>query len=151
MIQPFLSKYITPSEQSLLTDIAYSPTTAAYQAQAILYQAHGYEFPVIIPQLPNTDLGYGYTAFKADDTNQTITPFVPNPTTGVAQLSYNLPTDAQATLTLTDISGSIQQRVLLTGNGTYNLDTRPLSNGLYIYTVQQNGNVILRDKLVVIK
>lgn len=152
-IQTSLFKQITPAEQSLLTNIANSPTEAAYRAQAVLYMARGYEFPVI---LPNEEGNYTYSVFKTAtnnslNNNQIVKPFVPNPTTGVAQLSYNLPTDAQATLTLTDISGSIQQKVLLTGNGTYSLDTRPLSNGLYLYTVQQNGNVILRDKLVVIK
>ena len=80
-----------------------------------------------------------------------VQPFVPNPTTGTTQLAYSLPIDAQAVLTLTDISGKVQQRVLLIGNGIYDLDTRPLSDGLYLYTVQQNGNVLLRHKLVVIK
>lgn len=134
-----------------LLQIANSQTTVAYQAQAMLYQARGYEFPVIIPQLPNTGLQYGATVFKTDNANGLVQPFVPNPTTGTTQLAYSLPIDAQAVLTLTDISGKVQQRVLLIGNGIYDLDTRPLSDGLYLYTVQQNGNVLLRHKLVVIK
>jgi PKD repeat protein len=75
----------------------------------------------------------------------------PNPTKDQLFLDYALGNEQQATISLFDLNGRIVKQDKLTGNGTYSLDTRPLSNGLYIYTVQQNGNVILRDKLVVIK
>ena len=137
-------------KQFLIVD---SRSNAAYKAQAILYMALGYEFPVI---LPDTEGNYSYTVFKMANNstlnnNKVIMPFVPNPATGATQLAYNLPTDTQAVLTLTDINGKIQQKALLIGSGIYNLDTRLLSNGLYLYTVQQNGNMLLRDKLIVIK
>ena len=138
-------------KKNLVTNLAQQER--AYKAQAILYMARGYEFPVI---LPDTEGNYSYTVFKMANNstlnnNKVIMPFVPNPATGATQLAYNLPTDTQAVLTLTDISGKVQQKALLIGSGIYNLDTRLLSNGLYLYTVQQNGNMLLRDKLIVIK
>lgn len=135
--------------ENLITNLA--PQACAYKAQAILYMARGYEFPVI---LPDTEGNYSYTVFK-QNTEPTQAPhfttFIPNPSNSSSTLSYHLPTDAQAVLTLTDINGKIQQKALLIGSGIYNLDTRLLCNGLYLYTVQQNGNVLLRDKLIVIK
>jgi hypothetical protein len=124
---------LTPIEESLLMNIANSQTTVAYQAQAMLYQARGYEFPVIIPQLPNTGLEYGATVFKTDNSAELIQPFIPNPTTGMAQLVYNLTTDTRAVLTLANIHGKVLQQVSLIGNGVYDLDTHPLSWHIPIY------------------
>ena len=154
MIQPFLSKYITPAEQSLLTDIANSHTSVGYRAQAILYQARGYEFPVIIPPLSDGDV-YGYTVFKQNMTDHTVTtivsPLQPNPTNNQAQLSYNLPDKQTATLLLYDVNGKLIVSNNFSGNGTYTLNTHDLASSVYFYTVISNGEVLMRNKLVIIK
>ena len=77
--------------------------------------------------------------------------FVPNPTTQTAYLSYELPNDSSATLLITDINGKIHQQATLVGTGTYSLDTQHLSSGLYLYSVEQNGKLLLRSKLAIIK
>ena len=77
--------------------------------------------------------------------------FVPNPATQTAYLTYELPNDSNATLVITDINGKIQQQATLVGAGTYSLDTRYLSSGLYLYSVEQNGKILLRSKLAIIK
>ena len=134
-----------------LLQIANSQTTVAYQAQAMLYQARGYEFPVIIPQLPNTGLQYGATVFKTDNSAELIQPFIPNPTTGVAQLSYQLPNKQMAVLMLFDVNGRLLVSDSFSGNGTYTLNKPDLANGVYFYTVTSDGDILMRNKLVIIK
>jgi hypothetical protein len=143
---------INAQQEQTLLDIANSHTSVGYRAQAILYQARGYEFPVIIPPLPNED-NYGYTVFKTNTSviSAKVQTFVPNPATQTAYLTYELPNDSNATLVITDINGKIQQQATLVGAGTYSLDTRYLSSGLYLYSVEQNGKILLRSKLAIIK
>lgn len=148
MIQPFLSKYITPAEQSLLTDIANSHTSVGYRAQAILYQARGYEFPVIIPPLNDGDV-YGYTVFKQGTTLTKFGEFVPNPANGSTTLPYHLADTETATLHVFDINGRNIVLANLQGNGNYVFDAK--NAGLYIYTITINGNVVARNKLTIVK
>jgi hypothetical protein len=143
---------INAAQEQMLLDIANTHTFVAYRAQAMLYHARGYEFPVIIPPLPNSD-SYGVTVFKTNNsvTTAKVQTFVPNPTTQTAYLSYELPDDSSATLLITDINGKIHQQATLVGTGTYSLDTQHLSSGLYLYSVEQNGKLLLRSKLAIIK
>jgi hypothetical protein len=124
-----------------------------WEEAAILYQARGYEFPVIIPPLNDGDV-YGYTVFKQDMTANTNVPFgkfVPNPTNNQTSLQYVLADKQTANLQVYDMNGRIVNHATLTGTGEYNLDTHNLSSGLYMYLVTVDGIVITRDKLVIVK
>ena len=139
---------ITPAEQSLLMDIANSRTKTAFKAQACLYVARGIEFGVLLP----TDNG-DYTVFKNNEdaivTNKVST-FKPNPANNNAQLSYNLEQET-ATLSIYDYTGRKIEQVRLTGTGSYQFNTTNYTSGIYVYTVNVNGNAILQDKLVIVK
>lgn len=143
---------MSDAQIATLLQIANSPTTAAYQAQAMLYQARGYEFPVIIPQLPNTGLGYGYTVFKADtQTNVKFSHFVPNPTNTTTSLWYNLAEKETATIAIFDLNGRKIATSTLQGSGNYVFDTVTCETGVYMYTIAINGNIVERNKLIVVK
>ena len=145
---------ISANQEATLLNIANSHTSVGYRAQAILYQARGYEFPVIIPPLSDGD-AYGYTVFKQNMTDHTVTtivsPLQPNPTNNQAQLSYNLPDKQTATLLLYDVNGKLIVSNNFSGNGTYTLNTHDLASSVYFYTVVSNGEVLMRNKLVIIK
>ena len=145
---------ISANQEATLLNIANSHTSVGYRAQAILYQARGYEFPVIIPPLSDGD-AYGYTVFKQNMTDHTVTtivsPLQPNPTNNQAQLSYNLPDKQTATLLLYDVNGKLIVSNNFSGNGTYTLNTHDLASSVYFYTVISNGEVLMRNKLVIIK
>ena len=139
---------ITLAEQNLLMDIANSRTKTAFKAQACLYVARGIEFGVLLP----TDSG-DYTVFKNNEdaivTNKVST-FKPNPTNSNAQLTYNLEQET-ATLSIYDYTGHKIEQVRLTGTGSYQFNTTNYTSGIYVYTVNVNGNAILQDKLVIVK
>ena len=144
---------INTQQEATLLNIANSHTSVGYRAQAILYQARGYEFPVIIPPLSDGDV-YGYTVFKQNmtaDTNVPFGKFVPNPTNNQTSLQYALADKQTANLQVYDMNGRIVNHATLTGAGEYNLDTHNLSSGLYMYLVTVDGIVITRDKLVIVK
>ena len=149
MIQPFLSKYITPAEQSLLTDIANSRTKTAFKAQTCLYVARGIEFPVLLP----TDAG-DYTVFKNDETTalqDKVSAAIPNPTANETSFNYQLETNETAKLSVFDLNGRLLHQNTLTGNGTYVLNTAQMPTGMYIYTISINGTEQTRAKLTIIK
>ena len=144
---------INTQQEATLLNIANSHTSVGYRAQAILYQARGYEFPVIIPPLNDGDV-YGYTVFKQNMTANTNVPFgkfVPNPTNGITTLSYNLTDKQTAILSIFDLNGRKVTNATLQGSGNYLFDTTTNGTGLYMYTITVNGKVIQRDKLIVVK
>jgi hypothetical protein len=145
---------ISPDQEATLLNIAQSHTNTAFKAQSVLHIAKGYNFPVILPQMPtNSGNVFGYTVFK-HNTNSLlplVTALQPNPTNNAAQLSYHLPDQQSATLLLYDINGRLISSNTFSGNGTYTLNTNELTNGVYFYTVQSNHNVLMHNKLVIIK
>lgn len=147
-IQTSLFKQISPAEQSLLTDIANSRTKTAFKAQTCLYVARGIEFPVLLP----TDTG-DYTVFKNAPTvvNNKVGAFVPNPSTQQSQLSYHLNDQETATLSIYDYTGRIIEQTRLTGTGTYQFNASNYPAGMYVYAATIDGNIVLQDKLVIIK
>ena len=139
---------ITAAEQTLLMDIANSRTKTSFKAQTCLYVARGMEFPVLLP----TDAG-DYTVFKNDATvvSNKVSSFVPNPSTQQSQLPYHLNDQETATLSIYDYTGRIIEQVRLTGTGTYQFNAGNYPAGMYVYAVTIDGNIVLQDKLVIIK
>ena len=125
-----------------------------YRAQSVLYQARGYEFPVIIPPINDGD-AYSYTVFKQDMSQNNLSTLVtalqPNPTNSEAQLNYNLPDKQTATLLLYDVNGKLIVSNNFVGNGTYTLHTNDLASSIYFYTIVSNGEILMRNKLVIVK
>ncbi len=65
----------------------------------------------------------------------------PNPTAGVFQAEYNLPSESAATLTLFDVTGNTlrtvqTQEVLRAGNHTMSFQTEDLPPGIYFLSLQ---------------
>lgn len=135
-------------------NIAHSPTAVGYRAQAILYQARGYEFAAIIPPLENDE--YAYTVFRQNQhlpkqTDLSIAKLMPNPATDCAQLSYDLPDHETLHFFLYDISGKLVMSETLTGSGTYQLATNKLPSSIYYYTLLGSTGTMLTNKLVIVK
>ena len=75
----------------------------------------------------------------------------PNPANSEAQLNYNLPDKQTATLLLYDVNGKLIVSNNFVGNGTYTLHTNDLASSIYFYTIVSNGEILMRNKLVIIK
>ena len=141
---------ITTAEETLLRQIADTRTKSAFKAQTCLYVARGIEYPVALP----TNAGETwYTVFKNDATvvNNKVSTFVPNPSTQQSQLSYHLNDQETATLSIYDYTGRIIEQTRLTGTGTYQFNASNYPAGMYVYAATIDGNIVLQDKLVIIK
>ena len=126
---------------------------AAYRAQAVLYMARGYEFPVI---LPNEEGNYTYSVFKTATNNAltnatTFSTLYPNPTKDQLFLDYALDNEQQATISLFDLNGRIVKQDKLTGNGKLQWLVDTLPSGFYYYQIQQNNETTITNKVIIIK
>jgi len=145
---------ISPDEEAVLLDIAYSKTATAYRAQTLLFAARGYEFGLDLPDLHQIVQGANFqTAFKTNNTASIG--FVPNPASNTATLHYNL-SDAEGNptegiLQLRNLNGREIYRHTLRGNGMHELALDYFSPGIYIYTLSNGAAVWQYGKLVVAK
>ncbi|MBK6730505.1 MAG: T9SS type A sorting domain-containing protein [Bacteroidetes bacterium] len=110
-----------------------------------------------LPNIPNYNLGAlpGYECDSiiisaTDGMKENNIALYPNPSNGYLQISgiddYNIP----AQITITDLSGnmieSFSNKYLTTP-----IDVSALSNGLYIITIIQGGQMLLQDKFLILK
>jgi hypothetical protein len=145
---------ISPDEEAVLLDIAYSKTATAYRAQTLLFAARGYEFGLDLPDLHQIVQGANFqTAFKTNNTASIG--FVPNPASNKATLHYNLSdaegNPAEGILQLRNLNGREIYRHTLRGNGMHELALDYFSPGIYIYTLSNGAAVWQYGKLVVAK
>jgi hypothetical protein len=67
----------------------------------------------------------------------------PNPTSALTNVSFEVPVNCNATLTVTDLSGRVvshqELNDLQTGRHLVSLQTESLENGIYNYTINANG------------
>ncbi len=74
----------------------------------------------------------------------------PNPNSGSTQISYYLPDNTSgAKIIFTDMLGKVmEERVLQSGYGLLNIDTKNLPSGIYSYTLVIDGKVIDNKKMM---
>lgn len=148
---------LSPSEETIVRQIANSNTRAAFDAHALLYIVRGEEFEVPLPLLPNEIAALvgtnnmGSIAFKTANNTSNLLNIVPNPAANSAEISYNIGNDKTATWQLYNISGQLVIEKTLQNNGTLYLDLSAIPQGVYYYTLSNNENVLQSDKLVIIK
>jgi hypothetical protein len=74
----------------------------------------------------------------------------PNPNDGNFTVEYNIA--EKATLQITDILGNcVCTYQLVPENNYITINCNELSNGIYLYKVLMNGNIVKSDKIIVIK
>jgi hypothetical protein len=76
----------------------------------------------------------------------------PNPNNGGFTLSYQLQQGQSGTFTIYDMLGKEIATYTLNANAeTMSIDETTLNNGVYLYNIVVNNNVVKEDKLVIIK
>ena len=135
---------LTPTETSLVHNIAQSNTKAAFEAQCIRYLTHGEEYQIQLPPLPQEVLnGYWqmYINFKNANTVATNSlQIYPNPASNLLTLNYVNTDDAVATLEWFNTVGKVQHLQTLQHSGTYSIDVSQWANGIYFCRMVENGN-----------
>ncbi|MBK8473493.1 MAG: T9SS type A sorting domain-containing protein [Sphingobacteriales bacterium] len=146
---------ISPEEETLLRQIAASPTQAAMDARVWLYVARGEQIYITLPPLPdfvNNGMTQLQLQFKTDSKGNGLKVY-PNPAAEQLNISYRLADEnADATFYLFDMTGKALAQYPFTQKvGELNLDLSGYASGMYYYQVTNNGQVIASDKLAIIK
>ncbi len=136
---------IDTSQTALLTEIAQSRTKTSFKAQAWLYIVKGIEMPVM---LPTTNM---QTSFKMGDNSANLYRFSPNPAANTTQMLLNLNTTQKAQLSLYNITGVLLKTIEVENTSVCNLDVSNYTNGLYLYQVKVNEEIVNKGKLTIIK
>ncbi len=78
---------------------------------------------------------------------------MPNPAGSSAEITFALPATGSVEMELYDAAGSLVRTILsedrAAGEHSVRVDTRGLPNGLYFYTLRQNGQVLTRSMTIV--
>jgi hypothetical protein len=77
----------------------------------------------------------------------------PNPATDYLTFEYQLPEYVKECLVeISDFTGKkIKEVILKNSRGIYNLDTRAMAAGIYIYTIRHEGSILNTNKFSIIK
>ena len=97
-------------------------------------------------------LNDGAVDISSDDSNGiSLRQNRPNPTNGITSIEYALPFGLEdAQLVLYNTAGQLINRTdLVSGNNSVDINTGNLAAGAYIYTIEQNGKVLARQKMMI--
>jgi len=76
----------------------------------------------------------------------------PNPNNGSFNFEYKLKPNEKGTVNISDISGKLVESYILENNkNNLQITANGLNSGVYLYQIIINGNVVIADKLVIIK
>lgn len=86
-------------------------------------------------------------------TEKIILPSIfPNPNNGTMQLNYELSEEETGTLTIFDVAGKLVFSYLLDNSKTnFTINESELNNGVYLYQIKRNNEIVNSDKLIIIK
>lgn len=143
---------ISPEEETLLRQIAASPTQAAMDARVWLYIARGEQIFIALPPLPDFVNDGIQLQFKTDSKGNGLKVY-PNPANEQLNISYRLADEnANATFYLYDVLGKRCAKQTLTGTtGEWSIDLSTFAPSIYYYQLISNGSIIASDKIAVVK
>jgi hypothetical protein len=141
--------------ETTLADIANAGDYyASAQAQNLLneYKGYSYQPAIILPSGGQQGLKLPEEV-TIQQTEGLQLRAVPNPAKNFVDVYYRLDSDySQVHATLSDISGSILQSVLLSDQaGTQQFDVSKLARGVYLITLEADGQRLLTTRVVIVK
>lgn len=127
-------------------------------------QSQGYELAVNMLQevfsaayaepIDETSTLHSYTPMEMPAIEEAIIQpmLYPNPNNGSMQLDYSLNEGETGELRIMDITGRVVALYSLNANeNVLQIDQTILNNGMYLYQVLSNGEVVVADKLIIAK
>ena len=143
------------ANETTLADIADAGDYyASAQAQNLLneYKGYSYQPAIILPSGGQQGLKLPEEV-TIQQTEGLQLRAVPNPAKNFVDVYYRLDSDySQVHATLSDISGSILQSVLLSDQaGTQQFDVSKLARGVYLITLEADGQRLLTTRVVIVK
>ncbi|MBI5218770.1 MAG: S8 family serine peptidase [Bacteroidia bacterium] len=146
---------ISPSQEISIRQVANSGTVISTWAQAILTLLYGEQFDNPIVQI--TDQSTSKTSDANTDIennfyNGFFAKIYPNPNNGNMQIDYSLPISQNGELKIFDINGAELYKLKLPFDvNSIIISDFNFANGIYFYQVFSEGEIIILDKLVIIK
>ena len=148
---------LNTTEKALLHTIASSDTQTAFDAQAILFVTQGEEYPLALPNLPDffsplmvQSFANFMVSFKTDANSDTkLSNIYPNPGKGTFYMDYAIANEKNAVLSIYNLNGQVVKTYTVAGHGTLSIDASNLQAGLYYYNMQQDGQSLSRNKIIV--
>ena len=148
---------LNTTEKALLHTIANSDTQTAFDAQAILFVTQGEEYPLALPNLPDffsplmvQSFANFMVSFKTDANSDTkLSNIYPNPGKGTFYMDYAIANEKNAVLSIYNLNGQVVKTYTVAGHGTLSIDASNLQAGLYYYNMQQDGQSLSRNKIIV--
>ena len=142
---------INPTEETLLRQLANSPSKANFNARAALLMLYGEEYSIQLPAIDGTNEPFNI-GFKTNNTQQQkMVSVAPNPANNECTFIYHFANEEPATLQLFDIQGNLLEQHTLIGTGQLRLAVGNLTTGLYYYKVIQQGFAQQTDQLIIVK
>lgn len=143
---------LTATEEASIQTLAQSFTKSGIDAQAIDYILQGTEhiIPLELPDfMLNPDL-INISFKNGLASSPYFGALYPNPTNESLYLDYQLPEEKSAELKLLDINGKQLHYQVLENKGTFKMNVQDWRNGIYFYQISIDGEIIQREKIVVI-
>ncbi|MGB0930431.1 MAG: T9SS type A sorting domain-containing protein, partial [Chitinophagales bacterium] len=75
----------------------------------------------------------------------------PNPANKNVSVQYELEENEEGILRIYDLNGKQYQEIKILGIGRQSINIENYKNGIYLYTLEIEGEIIQREKLMIIK
>ena len=75
----------------------------------------------------------------------------PNPAQDAIQIQHHFADNQSGNFCLFSLDGQLLQKITLVGDGNYTVGTQAMASGVYFYTLEQDGNLLQRNKIIIIK
>jgi len=147
-------RQLTSEEEALLRQIAQSQTMAAMDARVALYMGYGEEIYVNLPLFPQViaeSISQLQLQFKNNSSNSKVINVYPNPAYQSIDIDYNLSDSTEAKIVFYNSIGISVYNKNLKSGGKLNIDISSWKSGVYYYNLITNTDVIVSNRLVVIK
>ncbi len=135
---------VVPAQGQVTINMGYDPTkiNTTYTGELTFPEAN----PCVENDLKidfsatTTDVG---VATRTEQAGFALGQTYPNPTSGVANFTFSVPTEAPVRITISDLTGRVVNELISgrvsAGDHTVNIDASMLSSGTYLYTLESNG------------
>lgn len=135
---------------SIFNDLAQH-SKANFNARAALLMLYGEEYSIQLPSIDGTNEPFNIGFKTADSEQQKAVSVAPNPAKDAIQIEHHFAVDETGKFCLFSLDGQLLYNTTLVGDGNYAVSTQGMASGIYFYTIEQDGKLLQRNKIVIIK
>jgi hypothetical protein len=139
---------IEQADLDVIKSVANSNTMVAYNAQSLLSNWFGYDYPLYITPPEGWTPRYG----RSNTISENSLHIIPNPAKENIGINYVLDKGENARILILDVTGKTIDEINITNDvGVINLSTSKYANGIYMCKLISNGKTTLKQKFAIYK